>query len=310
MHVIRIGTFVAAVALTISLSGCGGRTSDVTIDGSSTVYPITEAVAEEYRKVAPRVRVPVGFSGTGGGMKKFISGDIDICCASRTITESEKQACTEAGVEYVELQVAFDGLAVVVHPENDWCDSLTVAQLKELWRPESAIQKWSDLNPEWPDQEIKLFGAGTDSGTFDYFTEAIVGEVHASRSDYSPSEDDNMLVIGVHGNPYALGYFGYAYYAENKEKLKLLGVDNGEGPVKPTAQSVRDGSYAPLSRPLYIYVRKSSLERPAVLDFVRFYIKNAGELVREVGYVPISEQAEATNEQALRQAITAEGPAA
>lgn len=199
-------------------------------------------------------------------------------------------------MEYIQLEVAFDGLAVVLNPENDWCESMTVAQLKELWRPESAVKKWSDLNPEWPAEEIKLYGPGTDSGTFDYFTHAIVGEEGASRADYTRSEDDNVLVTGVQEDRYALGYFGYAYYAENKDKLKLLGVDGGNGPVQPTEATVRDGSYAPLSRPLYIYVRTSELQRPDVREFVRFYLDHAAKLASDVGYVPVSADVVKKNE--------------
>lgn len=300
---VQLGT---ALVLLVAASGCSNSPSEsggdgsetISIDGSSTVYPVTEAVAEEYREEAPEVRVTAGFSGTGGGFKKFISGDIAICGASRGIKDSEKEKCEAAGIEYTELEVAFDGLAVVLNPENDWCDSLTVAQLKEIWRPDSAVKNWSDLDPAWPEEEIKLYGPGTDSGTFDYFTMAINGEEGLSRPDYQASEDDNVLVTGVQSDRYALGYFGYAYYAENEDKLKLLGVDGGNGPVKPTEASVRDGSYAPLSRPLYIYVRNSELSRPEVKKFVRFYLDNAGELASEVGYVAVSDEAAKKNEEA------------
>ena len=295
------------VAVTLLLTGCGEQISSISIDGSSTVYPITEAVAEEFRAVEPNIRVTVGYAGTGGGMKKFIAGSIDICGASRAIKDSEKKSCQEAEADYVELEVAFDGLAVVVHAENDWCDNLTVAQLKELWRPESAVQKWSDLNPEWPEEKIRLYGPGTDSGTFDYFTKAIVGEEGASRADYTASEDDNVLVTGVQEDRHALGYFGYAYYAENQDKLKLLGVDGGNGPVQPTEDTVREGSYAPLSRPLYLYVRTSSLARDDVSLFTRFYLDNAASLAREVGYVPISSEVAATNEKRLSGATSEKG---
>ena len=283
-----------------SAGGSSSSGGSIAIDGSSTVYPVTEAVAEEFRAVDPDIRVTVGYAGTGGGMKKFIAGSIDICGASRAIKDTEKQSCEEAGAEYVELEVAFDGLAVVVHAENDWCSQLTVAQLKELWRPESAVQMWSDLNPKWPAEKIRLYGPGTDSGTFDYFTKAIVGEEGASRADYTASEDDNVLVTGVQEDRHALGYFGYAYYAENEDKLQLLGVDGGDGPVQPTEATVRDGSYAPLSRPLYLYVRKSSLERGDVKKFIRFFLDNGAELAREVGYVPISDEAAAKNETRLK----------
>jgi phosphate transport system substrate-binding protein len=304
-----IGVLVGCVAVMMLVAGCSNQPSakNISIDGSSTVYPVTEAVAKEFTKEAPQIRVVAGFSGTGGGFKKFISGDIAICGASRGIKDSEQEQCEAGEIGYIQLEVAFDGLAVVLNPNNDWCDSMTVDQLKELWRPESAVQKWSDLNPEWPDEEIKLYGPGTDSGTFDYFTEAIVGEGGASRADYTASEDDNMLVTGVQEDPYALGYFGFAYYAENKDKLKLMGVDNGTGPVTPSEATVRDGSYAPLSRPLYIYVRNSALERPEVEKFVRFYLDKSGEMASEVGYVPISDEAAAKNEDAFRGATGGQG---
>jgi phosphate transport system substrate-binding protein len=273
----------------LALMIAGGCTQpSVKVDGSSTVGPVTQAVAEEFRKERPNVRVIVGISGTGGGFKKFSMGETDISDASRPIKDSEKEACAKNGVEYIELQVAFDGLAVLVNPQNDWCDCLTVEQLKAIWQPESAVNKWSDLNPDWPDEKFDLYGPGTDSGTFDYFTEAIMGEARSSRSDYTPSEDDNMLVTGIAEEKYALGYFGYAYYAENKDKLKLLGIDPGDGNcVKPSEQTVNDHSYHPLSRPLYIYVSKKSLQRPEVRAFVEYYLSNAAKLAPEVGYVAV-----------------------
>ena len=296
MNRVGLGWFgVWGVCLSV-LPGCTQNAPSISIDGSSTVYPVTEAVAEEYRTAEPSVRVTVGFSGTGGGMKKFIAGDIDICGASRPIKDSESKACSDAGVEYIELEVAFDGLAVVLNPENDWCDNMSVDQLKELWRPESAVKQWKDLNGEWPAEDITLYGPGTDSGTFDSFTKSIVGEEGASRADYAASEDDNVLVTGVQEDKHALGYFGYAYYAENRDKLKLLGVDNGNGPVRPSEETVRDGSYSPLSRPLYLYVRKSSLAKAEVKKFVRFYLDNAAELSREVGYMPLSDEAAKKND--------------
>lgn len=279
-------------------------TGSVKIDGSSTVYPISEAVAEEFRTVQPDVRPIVGISGTGGGMKKFIAGEIDICDASRAMKEKEATACKEKGIEFIELSVAFDGLAVIANPKNTWCDCLTVGQLKELWRPESGVKQWKDLDPKWPAKDIKLYGPGTDSGTFDYFTEAIVGEEKASRSDYTASEDDNVLVTGVQSDEFAIGYFGYAYYEENKDKLKLLAVDGGKGCTKPSLETVRDNSYAPLSRPLFIYVRKSSLERPEVAAFVKFYLENAAQLAKDVGYVPVSDEVAKANQEALKGALS------
>jgi phosphate transport system substrate-binding protein len=289
--------------------GCGRPA--VKADGSSTVFPITEAVAEEFRGEQPRVRVIVGRSGTGGGFKKFTHGEIDICDASRPISESEKAACRESGVEFIELEVAFDGLAVVVNAENDWVDCLTVEQLKAIWQPKSEVKTWSDLDPQWPAEEMELYGPGTDSGTFDYFTEVIVGATAESREDYTQSEDDNVLVTGVAGDRYSLGYFGLAYYEENKEKLKLLSVDGGDGNcVKPTLETVRANTYRPLSRPLFLYVRKSSLERPEVRSFVEFYLEQVGGLVEEVGYVPVSEEVAAKSKKVLEDALKSLAPAA
>jgi phosphate transport system substrate-binding protein len=295
---------VCVVAGLLLAGGCGR--ASVKVDGSSTVYPITEAVAEEFRGAQPRVRLIVGRSGTGGGFKKFVHGEIDICDASRPISEGEKEACQEAGVEYIELEVAFDGLAVVVNPENDWVECLTVEQLQSIWRPESAVAKWSDVNPDWPEEEFELYGPGTDSGTFDYFTEVIVEQTGKSRDDYTQSEDDNVLVTGVAGDKYSLGYFGLAYYEENQHRLKLLGVDSGDGQcVKPTMETVRDNTYRPLSRPLYIYVRKSSLARPEVRAFVEFYLDQVGSLVPAVGYVPVSDDVAARNQEVLKAALGA-----
>jgi phosphate transport system substrate-binding protein len=275
------------------------------------VLRITEAVAEEFRSEQPRVRVVVSKSGTGGGFEKFANGEIDICDASRPIKDIEAQACKEKGIEYIELEVAYDGLAVLVNPKNDWCDCLTVEQLKAIWQPESSVANWSDVNPEWPDQPIKLYGPGTDSGTFDYFTEVICGKAQSSRDDYMSSEDDNSLVTGVAGDTNALGYFGLAYYEENKDKLKLLGVDSGDGNcVKPTQETVRDLSYKPLSRPLYIYVRKSSLERPEVRAFVKFYLDKVSSLVADVGYVPMPEDEETKAKETLQEALDSVKPAA
>jgi phosphate transport system substrate-binding protein len=304
----RIAGLVLASGLVVA-AGC--RQPAVKADGSSTVYPITEAVAEEFRKEEPRVRVIVGRSGTGGGFKKFAHGEIDICDASRPISDSEKEACREAGVEYIELEVAFDGLAVVVNPKNDALDCITVEQLRAIWEPESKVKKWSDVNTEWPDEEIELYGPGTDSGTFDYFTEVIVGETGKSRDDYTQSEDDNVLVTGVAGDQYSLGYFGLAYYEENREKLKLLAVDAGDGNcVKPTSETVRDNSYRPLSRPLFIYVRKSSLERPEVKAFVQFYLEHVGKLVSVVGYVPLADEVAEKTKRVLEEALQGVRPAA
>ena len=279
-----------------------GLTGDVRIHGSSTVFPVSQAIAEEFSEVAPKVKVSVGSAGTSGGMKKFVAGEIDICDASRRMKESEREKCAAANIDFIEFTVAIDGLSVVVNPKNDWVDCLTVEQLKTIWRPESGetVLKWSDVNPEWPDEPLKLYGPGTDSGTFDYFTKAINGEERASRADYTASENDNQLVRGVASDKGGLGYFGYAYYAENKDLLKLLAVDGGDGCVAPDETTVRDGSYKPLSRPLFIYVRKSSLQRAEVLKFVTFYLENVGRLAKDVGYVPVSEKVAKQNQELLK----------
>ena len=259
----------------------------VKVDGSSTVFPITEAVAEEYGKVEPKVRVTVGMSGTGGGFKKFLNGEIDINDASRSIKQSEIDKAQKLGVEYTEVPVAYDGLSVVINKENDWVDYLTVAELNKIWAPGSTVKKWNDIRPEWPDMEIKLYGPGTDSGTFDYFTETINGKSQASRADFTKSEDDNVLVKGVAGDKGSLGYFGFAYYKENAKLIKAVPVDGGNGPVAPTMETINNGTYTPLSRPIFIYVSNKAWKRPEVASFVDFYVTNAPKLVSEVGYVPL-----------------------
>ncbi len=268
------------------------------IDGSSTVYPITEAVAEEFQKANPKARITVGISGTGGGFKKFCNGETDISNASRPIKPTEVEACKAKGIEYIELPVAYDGLAILVNPGNDWAKCITVKELKTLWEPEAQgkVATWNQVRPEWPDKAIHLFGAGVDSGTYDYFTEAVVGKEHASRGDFQSSEDDNVLVQGISNDPLALGFFGYAYYEENRGKLKALGVDdekgdNGAGCVAPSVETVEKGTYQPLSRPLFIYVRKDVAEKPIVKAFVQSYTANAPELVRDVGYIPFPPEA-------------------
>jgi phosphate transport system substrate-binding protein len=274
-----------------------GGEAVVAIDGSSTVFPITEAVAEEFRAKSP-ARVTIGVSGTGGGFKKFCSGETVISGASRPIKPSEVSQCKDKAVEYIELPVAYDGISVVVNPANDWASQMTVRELKALFRPEAQneVKRWSQVRSGWPDEEIHLFGAGVDSGTYDYFTAAIVGTEHASRGDFTSSEDDNVLVQGVAMDKLALGFFGYAYYVENQSKLALVAIDdenddNGKGPIKPSPLTVIDGSYSPLSRPIFIYVSRAALERPEVDAFVRFYLEQAPQLVDEVGYIPLPERA-------------------
>ncbi len=257
----------------------------VKADGSSTVFPISEAVGEEFQKLHPNVRVTVGISGTGGGFKKFCAGEIDISDASRPIKESEKELCSKNGITYEEFKVAFDGISVLVNPQNTWVETMTVAELKKIWEPNSTVKTWKDIRATWPNERIYLAGPGTDSGTFDYFTEAIVGKEKASRSDFTASEDDNVLVQAIAGEKYGLGYFGYAYYVENKDKLKLVAIDTGKGQVLPSEQTINDGTYKPLSRPIFIYAKKESMKRPEVKEFVKYYLTEGRDLVPQVGYV-------------------------
>ncbi len=267
-----------------------GPAGMVRIDGSSTVFPITEAVAEEFQKVYPRVRVTVGISGTGGGFKKFCVGETDINDASRPIKQKEKDKAKENGIKYLELPVAYDGLSVLVNPKSDFVDYLTVSELNMIWKPGSQVKKWGDVRPGWPNRPITLYGPGTDSGTFDYFTEVINGKAQVCRADFTASEDDNVLVQGIAGDENALGFFGYAYYAENKDKLKLVPIDAGQGPVAPAEQTINDGTYQPLSRPIFIYVNKAATKKPGVKEFVEFYLKQAPILVKEVGYVALPQK--------------------
>jgi phosphate transport system substrate-binding protein len=269
-----------------------GLTGEVRIDGSSTVYPITEAVAEEFRISQPNVRVTIGVSGTGGGFKKFCRGESDINDASRPIKDSEAQGCQEENVNYIALKIAYDGLAVVINKENTWVDYFTVEELKKIWAPEAQgkITKWSQIRSTWPDTEFKLYGPGVASGTYDYFTEAVVGKSGSSRGDFTASEDDNVLVQGIAGDKNAIGFFGMAYYEENMEILKLAPVDNGKGAVSPTKETVMDGTYSPLSRPVFIYVSQGALQRPEVSAFVRFYLQHAASIVTDVGYVALPDQ--------------------
>ncbi len=282
-------TLASLVAL-----GCGGGAgagpATIAVDGSSTVFPITEAVAEEFQREHPDVRVTVGISGTGGGFKKFTVGETDINDASRTIQSSESEAAAANNIGYIELPVAFDGISVVVNPNNSFVDALTVEELNAIWRPASTVRRWSDVRPGWPNQPIALYGPGTDSGTFDYFTEVINGESGACRPDFTASEDDNVLVQGVAGDPNALAFFGYAYFAENRGRLKVVPINPGSGPVGPTDVTINNGTYRPLSRPIFIYVSTEAAERPEVQAFVRFYLENAAALVGEVGYVALPDR--------------------
>ena len=276
-------------------SGAQPAAQVITVDGSSTVFPITEAVAEEFQKANRGQRVTVGSSGTGGGFEKFCRNETDISNASRPIKATEVAACRTSGIDFIEIPVGYDGIAIVVNPKNTWVTAMTVADLKKLWEPaaQGKITRWNQIRPEWPNQEIHLFGAGTDSGTFDYFTEVIGGKTGASRGDYTSSEDDNVIVQGVSGDPNALGYFGYAYYEQNKDKLKLVAIDdgdatNGAGAIVPSPDTVANGTYRPLSRPVFIYAKVKALDRPEVKSFVDFYLDKGPALVREVGYVPMT----------------------
>ena len=264
-------------------------TGTIEIDGSSTVYPITVAVAEEFRKIYPNVQVPVGISGTGGGLKRFTVGETSISNASRPIKDKEADAASENGIEFIELAIAYDGLSVVVNTANDWLDCLTTEELNKIWAPDSKLSNWSEVRDGFPNQAMRLYGPGTDSGTFDYFTDVINGEEGASRADYTPSEDDNVLVQGVSGDKGSLGYFGYAYYLPNADNLKLVAIDGGTGCIFPDSTTINNGSYAPLSRPLFIYVNKSDLSRPYFREFVDYYLTNAAQYAEEVGYVALSD---------------------
>ena len=286
---------IAAAAM-VAAAPVHAQQKIVKVDGSSTVFPVTEAVAEDFQKAKKQqVKVTVGISGTGGGFKKFCRAETDVSNASRPILKAEMADCAKAGVEYYELPVAFDALTVVVNPKNTFIKSMTVAELKKIWEPaaQGKITRWNQVNPSWPDAPLKLFGAGADSGTFDYFTEAIVGKAKSSRGDFTASEDDNVLVQGVSRDVNALGFFGYAYYVENKDKLKAVPIVEKEGKpaVEPSMDSVLKGTYQPLARPIFIYVNTKSVGKPEVKEFVEYYMKNGAKLSREVKYVPLPDKA-------------------
>ena len=296
----RIWFLLVTFGISLLITSCGSKNDSdgdtdklgggIKIDGSSTVYPITEAIAEEFRVGQPDVKVTVGVSGTGGGFSKFCRGEIDINDASRPVKEQEAAECEQNNIKFAELMVAYDGLAVIVNKENTWINGLTVEELKKIWEPaaQAKITRWNQIRPEWPAEEFHLYGPGVASGTYDYFTELIVGKSGSSRGDYTASEDDNVLVQGIAGDKNGLGFFGLAYYEENKDKLKLVGVDNGKGIILPTVETVKNGTYAPLSRPVYIYVSDAAVKRPEVVQFVDFYLENAASLVPDVGYIPLS----------------------
>jgi phosphate transport system substrate-binding protein len=297
---------LALLSIAVVLSGCGGdrgggadnggATVDselsgrILADGSSTVGPYTTAAAERFRGVHPNVQITVGVSGTGGGFERFCAGETDLSNASRAIKDEEAASCKAKGVEFVEFQVANDALTVVVNPENDWVDCLTVAQLKKIWDTGSKVKSWRDVEPSFPDVPMKLYGAGTDSGTFDYFTDAINGEEGRSRSDYSATEDDNVTVQGVAGDKGALGYFGLSYYEQNKDRLKALEIDGGDGCVAPSVETAQNGTYKPLSRPLFIYAKKASFARPEVHAFIEFILENEREIAEAAQFVPLTDE--------------------
>jgi phosphate transport system substrate-binding protein len=285
-------TVVACGSKSTQEKGAAGLRGEIKIDGSSTVYPITEAIAEEFRIDQPDVRVTVGISGTGGGFKKFSRGETDINDASRPIKEQEAKICQENNIRYVELKIAFDGLAVIVNKENTWLNNITIEELKKMWEPaaQGKITRWNQIRSSWPAEEFRLYGPGVASGTYDYFTEVVVGESGASRGDYTASEDDNVLVQGIKGDRNAIGFFGYAYFIENQENLKLVGVDAGKGPVLPDPETISNGTYTPLSRPVFVYVSEVAAKRPEVFAFVDFYLKNAPTIVPDVGYVALPQE--------------------
>jgi phosphate transport system substrate-binding protein len=322
---VRRTALIAASALTLTLSATAGTlaqdaeptalpdfgdiSGEIRLDGSSTVFPISEAVAEEFQSAYPNVRVTVAESGTGGGFEKFCAGETDANDASRTIKEEEAAACAAAAIEPVELMLAYDGISVVVNNENTWVDCLTTAELQAIWDEGSTVTSWAQVREGFPDQPIALFGPGADSGTFDYFTEKINGETDKSRSDYTQSEDDNVLVTGVEGDVNALGYFGFAYYAANMEALKIVPVDSGAGCVAPSFETIADGTYAPLSRPLYVYPSKAALARPEVAAFFTYYLATVPSLLGldtangQVPYIPLPAEAQAASQAALDAAL-------
>jgi len=317
---LRTSALALVVAAGAFAAACGGDadgdavasgelSGTVLLDGSSTVFPIAEAMSEEFGIANPQVRVPVGLSGTGGGFKKFCAGETDISNASRPVKDSELETCRANGIEPLEFRIAWDGLTVVKNPANDWATCMTVEELRRIWQPGSTITRWSQVREEWPDEEIVLYGPDTDSGTFDYFTEAINGEGGASRDDYTASADDNVLVVGVAGDAGALGYFGFAYYEENTDRLGDIAIGGGNGCVAPSRETIEDGTYAPLSRPMFIYTKDQALRKPEVAAFIRFWIENSPALVPEVGYVPVADSVYADDLQRLEELTAGGAPA-
>lgn len=300
MKIIKLMTFAALFStqsLAAPLSG------EVRLDGSSTVFPISEAIAEEFGAVQKSVRVTVGTSGTGGGFKKFCAGEIDINNASRPIKDSEIAECKKKKIEFIELPIAIDGLSIVIHPSNNFLKKITKEELKKIWSPGSSVKLWSDVNSEWPKEKLTLFGPGPDSGTFDYFTEEVVGKAKASRTDYTSSEDDNVLIKGVAASKFSMGYFGHGYYMANKTKVKAVAVDAGKGPIEPTDANVGNGTY-PLARQLLIYVSSDSAKKPQVKEFVKFYLENAKTLSHETGYLPLKDEGYKSSSERFSKGVT------
>ncbi|MCX7951317.1 MAG: PstS family phosphate ABC transporter substrate-binding protein [Clostridiales bacterium] len=289
----KLLTLAVAAMMSLTMVACSGQQAEkktdlkgtIKIDGSSTVYPITQAVAEEFKKANPGVEITVGVSGTGGVFKKFVVGETDMNDASRHVKQEELDKAKANGIEMTEITVAYDGIAVVVNKQNDWAKDMTAEELKKIWDKDSKVQFWSDVRPEWPKEKIKLYGPGTDSGTFDYFTQAINGKEKQIRADFTASEDDNVLVQGVAGDKYAMGFFGLAYYEENMDKLNVVKI-NG---VEPTQDTVKNGTYQPLGRPLFVYVSNKAMERPEIKEFLKFYLTKGRELVKETGYIPMED---------------------
>jgi phosphate transport system substrate-binding protein len=289
-------TSLIIVTLAGVFIGCGNNESsstlagEIKIDGSSTIAPITEGMAEEFNKIHRNVKIPIGISGTGGGFKRFDNGETDINNASRAIKDKEKSEAEKKGVAYTEFKVAFDGITLAVNKDNTWVDTLTVDELKNIWSPDSKVKTWKDVRSEWPAEEIRFYSPGTDSGTFDYFTEEINEKSGAIRQDITPNADPNTLVQGVVGDKNAMGFFGYSYYEENKDKLKAIKIDNGKGGIEPSSETIKDGSYAPLSRPLFLYVNNESLKREEVKEFLRFYLGEGKSIISEIGYIELPDE--------------------
>ncbi|SFN72416.1 PstS family phosphate ABC transporter substrate-binding protein [Nitrosospira briensis] len=294
-RMVKVLRMTVVSGVLISAAGAASADAVIKIDGSSTMYPITEAVVKNFQTTQKDpIKVAVGVSGTSGGFMKFCRGEIDIVNASRPIQGKEMKACNKASVEYVELPIAFDAITVAVNPKNNWIKTMTLAELKKMWEPaaQGKITKWSQINPAWPDEAFKLYGAGANSGTFDYFTQAVIGKAKSIRGDFTASEDDNVLVRGVASDKNALGFFGFGYYVENRDKVRAVAIDDGSGEgINPSVETVEDGSYRPLSRPIFIYVNMKKAEKPVGRDFVTFYIKNASALVRGARYFPLPPRA-------------------